>query len=666
MPPFPKGSKEMKEFMAKIRMKKGDPRIKNTGGKKTKPKPEAPKVDVPILGEQSVAIPEFFAVKAKKGYRLVNPLTKTRNLSSRKGEPSIKLIRKPVEDMIIMSHQSEPVPLTAFSKKDRETIHTHFKVVQEHKGKDPENIPDSKPFKNKERGRPETLPKNIKINKERGYKPKPKKKPKDEEEEEEETKEETEQEEEKEAEEVPKRGRPAKFQTEEARLEAVRKAKREWAAKDREKKGMKKRVKGGAISAKDLKALHQSAYKKDKDKQIGDWEIDESISKPTAVVYVNQKTKQPIVIHRGTEGTLKDWSNNLAYVAGLSKKTQRYKDSEAVQKQAEEKYGDTLTSAHSQGAIYSKLAKNKKGIIDINPASMGEVATEGTTIRAKNDPVSLLAGLTNVFRKSDKNITTSAKVNPLEAHSLNILDELGDKELGAGLKGRGKKFTHRQLTDIILHKNKVIEDLEKNAYGTGLVKSSKKVLGHLVEHITDMKEPVDKRDFEQAKMIIDDLKDLKENKKISTKVIMPKKMEEMVEKMAGCGIHHHHHYHMGGMGIEDMMRDAGKDMKGSGWEDMMRDAGKYIQPITDAAIDRATKEIRGSGFKKGSKEAKEHMARIRAMRKGSKKKEESDSDSDSDNEERPAPTVTKMKRRGRFVKGSKEAKEYMASIRRKK
>ena len=582
MPPFPKGSPEMKEYMAKIRMKKGDPRLKNTGGKKHKPTLakfiKQTKVEVPILGEQSLAVPEYFAVKTKTGFRLVNPLTKSRNLASRKGEPSIKIVRKPVDHMVILSHQAEPISLMKFNKKDRETINDHFKVVKENKDKEPADIPNSKPFKNKERGRPETMPKNIRINKERGYKPKPKKRAKDEEDEEEETKEETEQEEEKEDEpdEPKKKGRPAKFETDEARLEATRKAKREWAAKDREKKGMKKRVKGGAISAKDLKALHQSAYKKDKDKQIGDWAIDESISKPTAVVYVNQKTKQPIVIHRGTEGTVKDWSNNLAYVAGLSKKTQRYKDSEAVQKQAEEKYGDTLTSGHSQGGIYSKLARNKKGIIDINPASMGEVATEGTTIRSKNDPVSLLAGLTNVFKKSDKNITTSAKTNPLDAHSLDILDELGDKELGAGLK-----------------------------------------------------------------------------KKISGNGIMKKKMEEMSEQMAGCGIHHHHHYHMGGMG-----------MSGMGFEDMLRDAGKYVQPVTDAAMDRAMKEIRGSGFKKGSKEAKEHMARIRMMRKKGKKEPESDSESDSD-EERPAPASTK-KRSGRFVKGSQEAKDYMASIRRKK
>lgn len=588
MPPFPKGSQEMKDYMAKIRMKKGDPRLKNIGGKKTKPTLNQymrdTKVEVPILGQQSIAIPEFFATTTKTGFKLVNPLTKSRNLASRKGRPSIQLIRKPVNHMILMSHSTQPIPLMMFNKKDRETINTHFKVVKENKDKDPVDVPNSEPFKNKERGRPEKMAENIRINKERVQAKK-------------------------EANKL-KKGRPVKFETEEARAEAIRKTKRESAKRARAK------LKGGSISAKDLKALHQSAYKKDKDKQVGDWVLDESISKPTASVYVSQKTKQPIVIHRGTEGTLKDWSNNLAYVSGLSKKTQRYKDSEEVQKQAEEKYGDTLTSGHSQGGIYSKMARNKKGIIDINPASMGEVATEGTTIRAKNDPVSLLAGLTNMFRKSDKNITTSAKSNPLEAHSLDILDELGDKQLGEGLV---KKFTAKQLMQLIKDKNAVIADLEENAY-------EKNILGNGT---------------------------------------MKSKMEHLSEKMTGGGIHHHHHYHMNGSG-----------MSGMGIEDMMRDAGKYIQPLADAGMDRAMKEIRGSGKKchtmpdgslmydsemkgvgmcggmtKGSQEAKDIMARVRAGRKA--KKEESD-------EEAP-----KM-RRGRFVKGSQEAKDYMASIRRRK
>ena len=638
-------------------------------------------VDVPIIGKQKIVIPEFFAVKRGNGYALVNPLTKSRTLSSRNGKPSIKLIRKPVDHLILMSHQTEPIPLSAFSKKDRNTIDEHFKVVEEHRGKDVMDIPYSKPFKNAERGRPESLPANVKINKERKTKKEPVEKVEKvaEKVEEVETKEDR-----------PKRTRKPKHETDEARKEAIKKSKREWARKNRAEK--KSNVIGGAISAKDLKLLHASSYKKDKDKQVGDWVLDESISKPTAIVYVNQKTRQPIVIHRGTEKTLSDWSNNLAYVMGKSKDTKRFKDSEEVQKQAEEKYGDTLTSGHSQGGIYSKLARNKKGIIDVNPASMGEVSSEGTTIRSANDPVSVLAGLSNLFSSNKKNITTKAKINPLSAHSIDILDELGDKELGNGLRKRGR----------------------------GLISDTKKVLGHLLTHVTDMKEPVDPRDFQQAKMLIDDFKKIKE-KKIFGNGIMPRRLEEMTEKLMGCGVHHHH-YHMGGNGFnaEGMLRDLGKyvqptadasqdramrELKGSGIdvEKLLRDLGKYVQPTADASQDRAMRELRGSGFNdllkmatmenldrgvatigkvnplypkvydelkgiKGRGADYEKMLRdlgkyvqptadaaqdraMRELRGGRLRKSDSDSD-----EEKP-------KRRGRMVKGSKEAMEWAAKMR---
>lgn len=210
-------------------------------------------------------------------------------------------------------------------------------------------------------------------------------------------------------------------------------------------KTITKGKKGGSISAKDLKGLHASSYKEVPDKEVNGWVLDESISKPTARVYFNASKNQAIVVHRGTEATVKDWANNLAYLTGTNKLTGRYKDAERVQKRAEEKYADVLTTGHSQGGIYTKIARDQSKVININPASMGET-TSGTTIRAKNDPVSALAGFTGLFKKNDKNITTSAQVNPLAAHSIDILDELGDKELGGSLtkylkglkKGKGK------------------------------------------------------------------------------------------------------------------------------------------------------------------------------------------------------------------------------------
>ena len=65
------------------------------------------------------------------------------------------------------------------------------------------------------------------------------------------------------------------------------------------------------------------------------------------------------------------------------------------------------------------------------------------------------------------------------------------------------------------------------------------------------------------------------------------------------------------------------------------------------------------GFTKGSQEAIDHMAKLRSMRKGNK------SVSMVNNVE-PVEVVASVGRRGRFIKGSPEAKAYMASIRPKK
>lgn len=215
---------------------------------------------------------------------------------------------------------------------------------------------------------------------------------------------------------------------------------------------------GRAISAPQAKKLLQSSYKSEPDVKVGDWELDENISRPTARVYYNPVIQQAIVVHRGTDKTLGDWSNNLQYVMGTNKLTNRYKEAEIAQKKAEEKYPNVLTLAHSQGGIYSKIARDQSKVINVNPASMGET-TSGTTIRAKNDPVSALAGLTGLFKKNPKNITTSAQLNPLKAHSLDILDELGDKMLGEGLRKMYRpKRRGKGVFDYIKDPKKAVRD----------------------------------------------------------------------------------------------------------------------------------------------------------------------------------------------------------------
>jgi len=217
-------------------------------------------------------------------------------------------------------------------------------------------------------------------------------------------------------------------------------------------------MRGRAISVPQAKKLLESSYKKEPDANVGDWVLDESISKPTARVYYNPVIQQAAVVHRGTEGTAKDWSFNLAYLTGTNKLSSRYKDAERVQKRAEEKYPNVLTLGHSQGSVYTKIARDQDRVINVNPASMGEV-TKGTTIRSASDPVSALAGLTGLFKKNPKNITTSAKLNPLSAHSLDILDELGDKMLGEGLRKMYRpKRKGKGVMDFLKNPKKAIND----------------------------------------------------------------------------------------------------------------------------------------------------------------------------------------------------------------
>ena len=67
------------------------------------------------------------------------------------------------------------------------------------------------------------------------------------------------------------------------------------------------------------------------------------------------------------------------------------------------------------------------------------------------------------------------------------------------------------------------------------------------------------------------------------------------------------------------------------------------------------------GFPKGSSQALEHMAKIRAMKKGKQS-----SQSMVNNVEPVQKEEVVVGRRGRLVKGSAEAKAFMAEIRSKK
>ncbi len=158
MPRPEKGSEQAKEWAKKM--------AEARKAKRTQKDDEGTKVIAPLFGESELVLPEYFVEEKKNGgYKLVNPTSQERNLSTRKGRKSINIKRKPVKEGVFLEGMSDAIPLSLFSPKDRMKIATHLEQVEQYKNMNKKNVPTRRDPKPKERGRPETLPKNIDINK---------------------------------------------------------------------------------------------------------------------------------------------------------------------------------------------------------------------------------------------------------------------------------------------------------------------------------------------------------------------------------------------------------------------------------------------------------------------------------------------------------------------
>lgn len=111
---------------------------------------------IPIVGNTQISIPPFFATPTKKGWKLVNPLTDRRTLSTRKGKPSMYIERENVEDIEVgKSYTGPPPTIGDFSKKDAQKLFKYFLDFRN-------GIEGDYITKNKPRGFPATLYKNAK------------------------------------------------------------------------------------------------------------------------------------------------------------------------------------------------------------------------------------------------------------------------------------------------------------------------------------------------------------------------------------------------------------------------------------------------------------------------------------------------------------------------
>ena len=209
----------------------------------------------------------------------------------------------------------------------------------------------------------------------------------------------------------------------------------------------KKKV-GGKRSAKEVKDFLDASYKKNPPQNIDGWILDKELSRDTAKVYYNPETKEAVVAHRGTKGAL-DWGNNVAYTLGYYEMTPRYKKGKSVQDSAEKKYGkdNISTLGHSQGAILSrKLGADTKEIINVNPAWMGEKPKKNEyNVRSSSDIVSgLYAPVSKVnsilfptyTQKHDITIPSKSKTDIIGEHSYDVLDRIGNQEIGIGAENK--------------------------------------------------------------------------------------------------------------------------------------------------------------------------------------------------------------------------------------
>ena len=208
------------------------------------------------------------------------------------------------------------------------------------------------------------------------------------------------------------------------------------------------KAKGGKRTAKEVKDFLDASYQKKPPAELDGFILDKQLSTDTAKVYYNPNTNEAVVAHRGTKGML-DWKNNIAYALGYYDYTPRYKKGKSVQDKAEKKYGKSniSTLGHSQGAILSrKLGADTKEVINVNPAYAFENPKKNEyNIRSKTDVVSGLYAPISYARsvlfpkyskKHDINIPSKSTTDVLGEHSYNILDRLGNQEIGVGAENK--------------------------------------------------------------------------------------------------------------------------------------------------------------------------------------------------------------------------------------
>lgn len=120
--------------------------------------PEFQSVKVELPTYMYKELPDFANGNAPKyRYRLVNPITDTRNIASRQQEKSVDIKRKPIAQPFTNWEESDKLPkLGEFSPKDQAKIKEYYNQVKANEKKDRDQIADQ-PADNASRGFPVTM-----------------------------------------------------------------------------------------------------------------------------------------------------------------------------------------------------------------------------------------------------------------------------------------------------------------------------------------------------------------------------------------------------------------------------------------------------------------------------------------------------------------------------
>ena len=198
-----------------------------------------------------------------------------------------------------------------------------------------------------------------------------------------------------------------------------------------------RKIKGSGLKANTLKSMIKSTYDRS---EVEGWD---KIMDTPEVTGFKHPSGQVVVALRGTEGTSKDWSNNLVYGAAgelAYKQTPRYKRAKERVAQLEKQYNpeDITLIGHSQGGLLAEIVPSKaRERITLNKATRPQDflfrrrKKNQYDIRSRFDPVSFFP-----LQKSNYTID-GVSLNPLAQHSPDILEGqkvYGDKKYGNGIR----------------------------------------------------------------------------------------------------------------------------------------------------------------------------------------------------------------------------------------